>query len=106
MVRNANRKSDIRVQSRSLLARAVLVEVAKITRSQERDRELREKVAELAKTSFDLYQQLESGSEVNGDTPQLAKKCEELAKNIRSAWGGEGSQMLQSSPVRLRGSFH
>ncbi len=106
MGRIANRKIDNRTQSRSLLARAVLVEVAKITRVQERDWELREKVAELAKTSFDLYQQLESGSKVNGDTPQLAKKCEELAKDIRSAWGDEGSQMIQSPSVRLRGSFH
>jgi len=106
MLRNAGRKRDNRVQSRSLLARAVLVEVAKLTRSQQRDRELREKVAELAKTSFDLYQQLENGSDVNGNTPQLAKKCEELAKDIRSAWGDEGTQVIQSPSVRLTGSFH
>ncbi len=58
MGRNANRKTDHTTQSRSLLAKAILQEVEKITETQERDRELREKVAELAKTSFDLYQKL------------------------------------------------
>ncbi|MCZ6485600.1 MAG: hypothetical protein O6826_07885 [Acidobacteria bacterium] len=106
MERNANRKPDNRTQSRALLARAILLEVEKITETQERDRELREKVAELAKTSFNLYQQLGSKSEVNADTPQLAKKCEELAKAIRSAWGDEGSQMIEVPPVRVRDSFH
>ncbi len=106
MGRNANRKTDHTTQSRSLLAKAILQEVEKITETQERDRELREKVAELAKTSFNLYQKLGSGSDVNADTPQLAQKCEDLAKAIRNAWGDEGSQMLQSSPVGLRGSFH
>ncbi len=95
MGRNANRKTDHRIQSRSLLAKAILQEVEKITETQERDRELREKVAELAKTSFDLYQKLGSRSGVNADTPLLAKKCEELAKAIRNAWGDEGSQMIQ-----------
>ena len=95
MGRNANRKTDHRTQSRSLLAKAILHEVEKITGTQERDRELREKVAELAKTSFDLYQKLGSRSDVNANTPQLAQKCEELAKAIRTAWEDEGSQTIQ-----------
>ena len=103
---NANPKTDNRTQSRSLLAKAILLEVEKITETQERDRDLREKVAELAKASFNLYQKLGSNSDVNADTPQLAKKCEELAKAIRHAWGDGGSQMLQPSPVSLRGAFH
>ena len=106
MGHNANRKPDNRTHLRSHLAKAILLQVERITETQERDRELREKVAELAKTSFNLYQKLGSGSDVHVDTPQLAQKCEDLAKAIRNAWGDEGSQMLQSSPVGLRGSFH
>ncbi len=51
--------------------------------AQQRDRELREKVAELARTSIKLYQRFGNPSEIHADTPQLAKKCEELAKAIK-----------------------
>ncbi len=55
----------------------------RIKEAQRRDRELREKVAELAKTSLQLYQRFDNPSETHADTPQLAKKCEELAKAIK-----------------------
>ncbi len=58
-------------------------EMEKIKRAQQRDRELRSKVAELAKTSMKLYQRFDNPSETHADTPQLAKKCEELAKAIK-----------------------
>jgi len=59
------------------------LEMERIKEAQRRDRELREKVAELAKTSLQLYQRFENPSEIHADTPQLAKKCEELAKAIK-----------------------
>ncbi len=58
-------------------------EMERIKEAQRRDRELREKVAELAKTSLQLYQRFDNPSETHADTPQLAKKCEELAKAIK-----------------------
>ncbi len=58
-------------------------EMEKIKRAQQRDRELREKIAELARTSIKLYQRFDNPSEIHADTPQLAKKCEELAKAIK-----------------------
>ncbi len=58
-------------------------EMEKIKKAQQRDQELREKVAELAKTSIQLYQRFDNPSETHADTPQLAKKCEELAKAIK-----------------------
>ncbi len=59
------------------------LEMEKIKKAQQRDQELREKVAELAKTSLQLYQRFDNPSETHADTPQLAKKCEELAKAIK-----------------------
>ncbi len=58
-------------------------EMERIKEAQRRDRELREKVAELAQTSLQLYQRFDRPSEIHADTPQLAKKCEELAKAIK-----------------------
>ncbi len=58
-------------------------EMERIKEAQRRDRELREKVAELAKTSLQLYQLFDGSSKLHADTPQLAKKCEELAKAIK-----------------------
>ena len=58
-------------------------EVERIMRAQRRDRELREKVTELARTSIKLYQRFDNPAETHADTPQLAKKCEELAKAIK-----------------------
>ncbi len=58
-------------------------EMERIKRAQQRDRELREKVRELARTSIKLYQRFDNPSETHADTPQLAKKCEELAKAIK-----------------------
>ncbi len=58
-------------------------EIERIRRAQQRDRELREKIAELARTSIKLYQRFGNPSEIHADTPQLAKKCEELAKAIK-----------------------
>jgi hypothetical protein len=51
--------------------------------AQQRDRELREKIAELARTSIKLYQRFGNPSEIHADSPQLAKKCEELARDIK-----------------------
>ena len=58
-------------------------EMERIRRAQQRDRELREKITELARTSIKLYQRFDNPSEIHADTPQLAKKCEELAKAIK-----------------------
>ncbi len=58
-------------------------EMEKLKKAQQRDRELREKVTELARTSIKLYQRFDNPSETHADTPQLAKKCEELAKAIK-----------------------
>ncbi len=58
-------------------------EMERIRRAQQRDRELREKIAELARTSIKLYQRFDNTSEFHADSPQLAKKCEELAKAIK-----------------------
>ena len=58
-------------------------ETERMRRAQQRDRELREKIAELARTSIKLYQRFDNPSEIHADTPQLAKKCEELAKAIK-----------------------
>ncbi len=58
-------------------------EMERIRRLQQRDRELREKITELARTSIKLYQRFDNPSEIHADTPQLAKKCEELAKAIK-----------------------
>ncbi len=58
-------------------------EMEKIKRARQRDRELREKITELARTSIKLYQRFDNPSEIHADTPQLAKKCEELAKAIK-----------------------
>ena len=58
-------------------------EMERIKEAQRRDRELREKVTELAQTSLELYQRFENPSEIHADTPQLSKKCEELAQDIK-----------------------
>ncbi len=58
-------------------------EMERIKEAQRRDRELREKVKELAQTSLELYQRFNNPSEIHADTPQLAKKCEELSKAVR-----------------------
>ncbi len=58
-------------------------EMEKIRRAQQRDRELREKITELARTSIKLYQRFDNPSETHADTPQLVKKCEDLAKAIK-----------------------
>ncbi|MCH7802893.1 MAG: hypothetical protein IH937_02330 [Acidobacteria bacterium] len=55
----------------------------RMRRAQRRDRELREKITELARTSIKLYQRFDNPSEIHADSPQLAKKCEELAKAIK-----------------------
>ncbi len=58
-------------------------EIAKIKAAQWRDRELRKKVAELANASLKLYQRFSNPTVVHTDTPELAKKCEKLAKDIK-----------------------
>ncbi|MCZ6768490.1 MAG: hypothetical protein O7D93_04505, partial [Acidobacteria bacterium] len=55
----------------------------RMRRAQRRDRELREKITELARTSIKLYQRFDNPSEIHADSPQLAKKCEELARDIK-----------------------
>ncbi len=55
----------------------------RIRRAQQRDQELREKIAELARTSIKLYQRFDNPLEIHADTPQLPEKCEELAKAIK-----------------------
>ena len=58
-------------------------EMAKIKAAQRRDRELRTKVVELANTSYKLYERLSDPSVIHADTPELAKRCEKLAKDIK-----------------------
>ncbi len=58
-------------------------EEAKIKAAKRRDEELRKKVAELAITSFQLHQRLNNPREFHADTPELASRCEKLAKAIR-----------------------
>ncbi len=57
-------------------------EMAKIKAAQRRDRKLRKKVAELAHASLKLHQRFSNPTVVHTDTPELAKKCEKLAKDI------------------------
>ncbi len=58
-------------------------EMARLKEAQRRDEELRKKVTELAQTSLQLYQRFSDPSKVYADTPQLAKRCEELAQDIK-----------------------
>ncbi len=58
-------------------------EMAKIKAAQRRDRELRTKVVELANTSYKLYERLSNPSVIHAETPELAKRCEKLAKAIK-----------------------
>ncbi len=58
-------------------------EMERIKGAQRRDRELRKKVTELAQTSIQLYQRFDGPSKIHADTLQLAKKCEELAQDIK-----------------------
>ncbi len=58
-------------------------EMAKIKAAQRRDRELQQKVVELANTSYKLYERLSDPSVIHADTPELAKRCEKLAKAIK-----------------------
>ena len=59
------------------------LEMARLKEAQRRDKELRKKVTELALTSLQLYHRFEDPSKVYADTPQLAKRCEELALAIK-----------------------
>jgi len=58
-------------------------EMEQVKAAQRRDRELHKKVAELADTSLKLYQRLSDPSVIHADTPELAKRCEKLAKAIK-----------------------
>ena len=58
-------------------------EMARLKEAQRRDEELRKKVTELTQTSLQLYQRFSDPSKVYADTPQLAKRCEELAQDIK-----------------------
>ncbi len=78
MSRNADRKKT----TTALHAAAILLETDKIKKDQ-RDRELRKKIEELAKTSLELYQRFDDLSQDQTDTPQLSRKWHELAHAIR-----------------------
>ncbi len=78
MSRNTERKRT----RNALLAAAILLETGKIKQEQ-RDRELREKVEELAKTSLELYQRFDIPTQDQTDTPQLTRKWHKLAQAIR-----------------------
>ncbi len=64
-------------------AEEVRREMAKIKAAQRRDQELQQKVVELANTSYKLYERLSNPSVIHADTPELAKRCEKLAKAIK-----------------------
>ncbi len=78
MSRNADRKKT----TTALHAAAILLERNKIKKDQ-RDRELRKKIEELAKTSLELYQRFDDLSQDQTDTPQLTRKWHELAQILR-----------------------
>ena len=79
MSRNTDRR---RTDSKALLSAAILLTMDKI-RKEQRDRKLREKVEELARTSLELYQRFDNPSQDQTDTPQLTRKWHELAHAIR-----------------------
>ena len=60
-----------------------LREEEKMEESQCADPELRRKVGELLRTSFELYQRVADFTELDVQTPGLAQKCEDLAGDIR-----------------------
>ena len=60
-----------------------LREEEKMEESQRADPELRRKVGELLRTSFELYQRVADSAELDVQTPGLAQKCEDLAGAIR-----------------------
>ncbi len=64
-------------------AEEVRREMAKIKAAQRRDQKLRKKVAELASASLELYQRFSNPTVVHADTPELAKRCEQLARDIK-----------------------
>ncbi len=78
MSRNTERKRT----RKALLAAAVLLETGKIKKEQ-RDRKLREKLEELAKTSLELYERFDNPSQDQTDTPQLTRKWHKLAQAIK-----------------------
>jgi len=78
MSRNTERKRT----SKALLAAAILLETGKIKKDQ-RDRKLREKLEELAKTSLELYERFDNPSQDQTDTPQLTRKWHKLAQAIQ-----------------------
>ncbi len=79
MSRHTDRR---RTGSNALLSAATLLTMDKI-RKEQRDRKLREKVEELAKTSLELYQRFDDPSQDQTDTPQLTRRWHELAHSIR-----------------------
>ncbi len=64
-------------------AEEVRRDLAKIKAMQRRDQELRKKVTELAHASSKLYQRFSNPTVVHTDTPELARQCEQLAKDIK-----------------------
>ncbi len=58
-------------------------EMEQVKKAQRRDRELHKKVAELATTSLKLYQRFSNPTVIHADTPDLAKRCERLAHDIK-----------------------
>ena len=77
-----SRNPELKRTKKALLAAAILLETGKIKKEQ-RDRKLREKIEELAKTSLELYQRFDNPSQDQTDTPQLTKRWHELAHAIR-----------------------
>ena len=58
-------------------------QMEEMERARRRDRELRKKTVELVNASYKLYQRLNDPSVIHADLPELAKKCEKLAKDIK-----------------------
>ncbi len=73
----------VNMQMNLAQAEEVRREVEKIKDAQRRDQELRKKVTELANASLKLYQRFSNPTVVHADTPELAKRCEQLAKDIK-----------------------
>jgi len=76
-------KEAVELQEKLDRAEEARREMAMIMAAQRRDQELRKKVAELANASLQLYQRFSNPTVVHIDTPELAKKCEKLAKDIK-----------------------
>ena len=58
-------------------------EMELVQEARRREVELRKRIVELLSTSHKLYESLKNPSTIHADAPELAKKCEKLAKAVK-----------------------